>query len=118
MANNSIKAVNNTVEGKKGSSSLKVMLKTGKAILPEISKSTESDETGNFEITQIPSGSYHVEVYADGYMDYSSDPFVLKQSKLSYEVILIKKITREIVVTATRTPKLYAETPGSTLKHL
>ncbi len=83
-------------------------------LIPEISKSTESDESGNFEITQIPSGSYHVEVYADGYMDYSSDPFVLKQSKLSYEVILIKKITREIVVTATRTPKLYAETPVKT----
>ncbi len=83
-------------------------------LVPEISKSTESDESGNFEITQIPSGSYHVEVYAEGYMDYSSDPFVLKQSKLSYEVILIKKITREIVVTATRTPKLYAETPVKT----
>jgi len=81
-------------------------VKKATVLIPEISKSTESDETGNFEITQIPSGSYHVEVYADGYMDYSSDPFVLKQSKLSYEVILIKKITREIVVTATRTPKL------------
>jgi outer membrane receptor for ferrienterochelin and colicins len=83
-------------------------------LIPEISKSTESDESGNFEITQIPSGTYHVEVYAEGFMDYSSDPFVLNQSKLSYEVILIKKITREIVVTATRTPKLYAETPVKT----
>ena len=89
-------------------------VKKATVLIPEISKSTESDESGNFEITQIPSGSYHVEVYADGYMDYSSDPFVLKQSKLSYEVILIKKITREIVVTATRTPKLYAETPVKT----
>ena len=89
-------------------------VKKATVLIPEISKSTESDESGNFEITQIPSGSYHVEVYADGYMDYSSDPFVLKQSKLSYELILIKKITREIVVTATRTPKLYAETPVKT----
>ncbi len=89
-------------------------VKKATVLIPEISKSTESDESGNFEITQIPSGSYHVEVYADEYMDYSSDPFVLKQSKLSYEIILIKKITREIVVTATRTPKLYAETPVKT----
>jgi len=89
-------------------------VKKATVLIPEISKSTESDESGNFEITQIPPGSYHVEVYAEGYMDYSSDPFVLKQSKLSYEVILMKKITREIVVTATRTPKLYAETPVRT----
>ena len=89
-------------------------VKKATVLIPEISRSTESDESGNFEITQIPPGSYHVEVYAEGYMDYSSDPFVLKQSKLSYEVILIKKITREIVVTATRTPKLYAETPVRT----
>jgi len=89
-------------------------IKKAVVLIPEVSKSTESDESGNFEITQIPSGSCHVEVYADGYMDYSSDPFVLKQSKLSYEVILIKKITREIVVTATRTPKLYDETPVKT----
>jgi outer membrane receptor for ferrienterochelin and colicins len=89
-------------------------IKKAIVLIPEISKSVESDESGNFEITQIPSGSYHVEVYAEGYMDYSSDPFVLHQSKLSYEVILIKKITKEIVVTATRTPKLYAELPVKT----
>jgi outer membrane receptor for ferrienterochelin and colicins len=89
-------------------------IKKAIVLIPEISKSTESDESGNFELTQIPSGTYHVEVYAEGFMDYSSDPFVLNQSKLSYEIILIKKITREIVVTATRTPKLYAETPVKT----
>ena len=83
-------------------------------LIPEISKSTESDESGNFEITQILPGKYHIEVFAEGYMDYSSDLFDLKQDKINYNIILIKIITRKIVVTATRTPKLYAETSVKT----
>ena len=83
-------------------------------LIPELSKSTETDESGKFEIRQVPPGTYHVEVYAQGYMDYCSDPFELKQNKLSYQIILIKKVTKEIVVTATRTPKLYDETPVKT----
>ena len=80
-------------------------------LIPELGKSTETDESGKFEIIQIPPGKYHIEVYAQGYMDYHSDIFELKHNKLSHKVILIKKITKEIVVTATRTPKLYDETP-------
>jgi outer membrane receptor for ferrienterochelin and colicins len=83
-------------------------------LIPELGQSTETDESGNFEITQIPPGKYHIEVYAEAYMDYSSDPFDLTQNKLNYTLILIKEIAREIVVTATRTPKLYAETPVKT----
>jgi len=83
-------------------------------MIPELSRTTETDELGKFEIRQIPPGTYHVEVYAQGYMDYCSDPFVLESNKLSYQVVLIKKITKEIVVTATRTPKLYDETPVKT----
>lgn len=80
-------------------------------MIPEISKSTESDEAGIFEIADIPPGRYHIEVYAEGYMDYSSDNFDLQQSKLNYQIVLLEKISEEIVVTATRTPKLYDETP-------
>ena len=83
-------------------------------LIPELSQSAETDESGKFEIIQVPPGTYHVEVYAQGYMDYRSDPFVLKQNKLNYEIILIKILTKEIVVTATRTPKLYDETPVKT----
>ena len=83
-------------------------------LIPEIGKSTETDESGNFELAQIPPGKYHIEVCAEGYMDYSSEPFDLKQNKHNYVLILIKEIAREIVVTATRTPKLYAETPVKT----
>jgi outer membrane receptor for ferrienterochelin and colicins len=83
-------------------------------MIPELSRTTETDELGKFEIRQIPPGTYHVEVYAQGYMDYCSDPFVLENNKLSYQVVLIKKLTKEIVVTATRTPKLYDETPVKT----
>jgi outer membrane receptor for ferrienterochelin and colicins len=80
-------------------------------LIPEIGISTESDEAGSFEITQIPHGRYHLEVYAEGYMDYSSDTLNLTQDKLNLSVILIQKISEEIVVTATRTAKLYSETP-------
>jgi outer membrane receptor for ferrienterochelin and colicins len=83
-------------------------------LIPELSQSVETDEAGKFEIRQVPPGTYHVEVYAQGYLDYRSDPFALQQNKLNYEIVLIKKLTREIVVTATRTPKLYDETPVKT----
>jgi len=83
-------------------------------LIPETGKSTETDESGNFEITQIPPGKYHIEVYAKGYMNYSSEPFELGKNRSNYQIILIKEIAREIVVTATRTPKLYAETPVKT----
>ncbi len=83
-------------------------------LIPELGKSTETDEAGKFEIKQIPPGRYSIEVYAEGHMDYCSDSFDLKQSKLNYQVILIKKIAEEVVVTATRTPKLFEETPVKT----
>jgi len=86
-------------------------VKKAVVLIPEISKSAETDESGLFEISQISPGRYHIEVYAEGYMDYFSDTFDLRKNKLNYKVILINKISEEIVVTATRTPKLFAETP-------
>ncbi|MGB7297381.1 MAG: TonB-dependent receptor [Candidatus Aminicenantales bacterium] len=83
-------------------------------LIPELGISVESDESGGFEINQIPSGRFHLEVYADGYMDYVSDPMDFDRDRPSQTIILIKKIEEEIVVTATRTPKLYAETPVKT----
>jgi len=83
-------------------------------LIPEISKSIETDESGSFKIIQIPQGQYHVEVFAEGFMNYSSDVFSLEDDKLNYGIVLIKKISRQIVVTATRTPKLYDETPVKT----
>jgi len=80
-------------------------------MIPEIGKSVETDASGKFEMTQIPGGRYHVEVYAEGYLEYSSDPFVLGEDNLNYNIVLIKKLTEEIVVTATRTQKLFSETP-------
>lgn len=89
-------------------------IKKAVVLIPELGKSVESDESGNFEINQIPKGRYHIEVYADGFMDYSSDFFILKQNKLNFKIILIKKLKEEIVVTATRTPKLFDEVPVKT----
>jgi outer membrane receptor for ferrienterochelin and colicins len=86
-------------------------VKKAVVMIPEIGKSVETDESGKFEMTQIPEGRYHIEVYAEGYLEYSSDPFVLGEDNLNYNIVLIKKLTEEIVVTATRTQKLFSETP-------
>jgi outer membrane receptor for ferrienterochelin and colicins len=80
-------------------------------IIPELGKSVETDERGAFEITQIPQGSYHLEVYAEGFLDYHSDPFDLVENKTGYNIVLTKLLTENVVVTATRTQKLFTETP-------
>jgi len=86
-------------------------VKKAMVLIPELGKSVETDESGTFEITQIPKGRYHIEVYAEGLMDYSSDPFVLDENKLDYNIVLIKTLTEQVVVTASRTPKLFTESP-------
>ncbi|MBN2199126.1 MAG: TonB-dependent receptor [Candidatus Aminicenantes bacterium] len=83
-------------------------------VVPEIGKTAETDENGVFEIKGIPPGTYHFEVFAEGHMDYSSEIFSLRQDRLNVVVVMMKKISEEIVVTATRTPKLFAETPVRT----
>jgi outer membrane receptor for ferrienterochelin and colicins len=80
-------------------------------IIPELGKSMETDERGAFEISLIPPGRYHLEVYAEGFLDYRSDIFDLEEDKTGYHIVLTKRLTEEVVVTATRTPKLYTETP-------
>jgi outer membrane receptor for ferrienterochelin and colicins len=83
-------------------------------LIPEIAQSVETDESGAFEFTNLPKGTYHIEVHAEGFTEYSSELFVLIENKINFHVALSKTLTEEIVVTATRTPKLYAETPVRT----
>lgn len=89
-------------------------IKKAVILIPELGLSVESDDSGGYELSQIPPGKYHLEVYADGYMDYVSDPLDFDRDRINHTIILVKKIEEEIVVTATRTPKLYAETPVKT----
>ncbi len=83
-------------------------------LIPKLGKTTESDEHGRFEISGVPPGQYHLEVYAEGYMDYRSDSFVMNEDHKSFTITLMKTISEEVVVTATRTPKLYMEVPVKT----
>jgi outer membrane receptor for ferrienterochelin and colicins len=83
-------------------------------LIPELSRTSESDEKGVFEFLGIPPGKYHIEVFAEGYMDYKSDIFELKETGKAFTITLVKKLSEEIVVTATRTPKLYMEVPVKT----
>ncbi len=82
-------------------------------IIPEIQKSAQTSEKGEFEIQNIPPGKYHVEVFVEGYVNFFSDPFDLTQNMTS-DIRLMKKMSEEIVVTATQTPKLYTEVPIKT----
>lgn len=62
-------------------------VKNAIVLIPEISKSVETDESGSFKIIQIPQGKYHVEVYAEGFLDYFSDVFSLEENKLNYQIV-------------------------------
>jgi outer membrane receptor for ferrienterochelin and colicins len=90
------------------------LIKGATILMPELSKVAESDERGLFELLGVPPGKYHLEVIADGYMDYRSDIFELKGRSRTFTITLVKKLSEEIVVTATRTPKLYMEVPVKT----
>jgi len=54
------------------------LIKDATIIIPELGKATQSDKNGAFEILGIPPGKYHLEVIAEGYMDYRSELFELK----------------------------------------
>ena len=83
-------------------------------LLVETGKSIETEETGRFEFEGILPGEYHLEVFAAGFMDFHSEPYVVEKNTQIIDVKLFKKLEEEIVVTATRTPKLYDEVPVKT----
>jgi hypothetical protein len=60
-------------------------------LIPEIQKTTETNEYGEFKIQAIPPGRYHVEVYATSYVDFHSDSFDLKKS-MTATINLMKKL--------------------------
>jgi outer membrane receptor for ferrienterochelin and colicins len=86
-------------------------VKKAVVLIPELGKSLETDERGAFEFTEIPQGRYHIEVFAEGFLGYSSDPFLLNDNMSGFDIVLIKTLTESVVVTATRTQKLFIETP-------
>jgi outer membrane receptor for ferrienterochelin and colicins len=83
-------------------------------LIPPFPKSVETRADGVFEISGIPPGRYQVEVYAPGHMDFRSELFELSADIDEFEAVLPRIPAEEIVVTATRTPRLYAEVPVKT----
>ncbi|OGF66587.1 MAG: hypothetical protein A2Y62_01100 [Candidatus Fischerbacteria bacterium RBG_13_37_8] len=79
-------------------------------IIPELNKTTESDSSGAFEITQLTVGVIHMEIYKDGYVAYQSEALTLSED-INLAITLIKKLEEEIVVTATRTQIPLKEVP-------
>lgn len=83
-------------------------------LVPELGISVKTDKSGRFRIVGIEPGNYHIEVYAEGHIDYVSDAFHLGEDQRGFHIVLSKKISEEVVVTATRTPRIYAEVPVKT----
>lgn len=83
-------------------------------LIPELGRSVKTDESGNFEINNIPPGNYHLEVIKVGYIPFRSDPFSTPQDELNFEVILSQKLKEEIVVSATRREVSLKEVPVRT----
>jgi outer membrane receptor for ferrienterochelin and colicins len=82
-------------------------------VLVGIQKTTETDEKGNFVIKDLISGRHHIEVIAKGYLEFHDD-FDL-QKDMILDIKLVKIPSEEIVVTGTKTEKLYTETPVKTV---
>lgn len=80
-------------------------------LIPEIGISVKTDSSGCFELKKIPRGKYHLEIIKEGYMPYRSDIFELEDSGRSFDVILVKEIREDIVVTATRRETSIKEVP-------
>lgn len=80
-------------------------------LVAEIGLSNKTDDSGCFEFSQIPPGKYHLEIIKNGYMPHVSDFFEITDKIKSFEVILIKEIREEMVVTATRREATIKEIP-------
>ena len=83
-------------------------------LIPGISDPVETGPDGAFRIDRIAPGRHGLEVYAPGYLDFLSEFSVKDVDIEGFEVLLVKNPSEEIVVTATRTPRLYAEVPVKT----
>jgi len=83
-------------------------------LLVETGESIEADEMGRFEFEGILPGKYHLEVFAAGFMDFRSETYVIEKQNQVIDIKIFEKLEEEIVVTATRTPKLYDEVPVKT----
>lgn len=88
---------------------------TGAVVLiPELALSTKTDADGRFAFPEVSSGEGHIEIHAAGYLTYISDAFDFSKGAPGLNVTLFRIPSEEVVVTATRTAKMFAETPVKT----
>jgi len=85
-------------------------------IIPQRSISTQTNRSGQFELHLKIGGEVHIEVYKNGFLTASSEPFKTNEKgKIKRLTIVLQRSPfEEIVVTGTSTPKLYNETPVKT----
>lgn len=76
-------------------------------VLPNLNKSTDADENGNYSLKGIPAGSHLVTFFKNGYEGESSTAVVTNNNNTTLDVIMnvFSRQTNEVVVTGVTNPK-------------
>lgn len=84
-------------------------------VIPSTGYGTASDQSGNYEFRNIPSGNYTIEFSAIGFEKHRTEQIVLSENKIIPDIILKTKIIRtdEVVVTAGKYLQKKSELPVS-----
>jgi len=74
-------------------------------LTPAVQLSTQTNESGTFEFKGLRSGSYLVEVEAEGFSEFTSEAIQLDRAKTEQLAVQLKvaAIKADVVVTATGT---------------
>jgi outer membrane receptor for ferrienterochelin and colicins len=83
-------------------------------LIPEFSRSVETDLDGRFAISGIPAGKFHLEVHIQRYLPFISDEYDSTKPIDEFRIMMYVMPSEEIVVTATQTEKMFAEEPVKT----
>jgi len=83
-------------------------------LVPEQSVSTETNAQGEFILAGLKVGHFHLEAHKHGFLSYVDDAGEYRNDQIDIQITLITVPSEEIVVTATQTERLFAETPVKT----
>ncbi len=91
-------------------------IKDAEVFIYEKNISTRTNKSGKFLFKIKGGGSFHIDVYKEGYLPYSTKiSRIAKRAHIIIpDIILTRSFIEQIVVTGTGTPKLYRETPVKT----
>lgn len=83
-------------------------------IVEQLGLTVTGDADGVFCVTDVPSGTYHLLISANGYQEQHSHPISLNGTPVTVDISLQPAFRAETVVTATRTERRLSEVPVRT----